>query len=84
MTKTLIEEAKISEEEDTEIETEKDHTSLIAPIKEYHQRFDISIKTFENDLAELTKIKDRVRADATNLNQMASKDRKSTRLNSSH
>lgn len=67
MTTPITEEQSSTDEE---VETEKDHTSLIAPIKEYHQRLDISLKTYEHDLAELIKIKARLQADANNLSTL--------------
>ena len=60
MSKTITEEAE-------EIETEKDNTSLISPIIEYHEKLLAAVLTYEDDPIEISKILVRLKADALNL-----------------
>lgn len=63
----------IQEEDQTETETEKDHTTLLPYIEGYHKSLFIAVKTYQDDLDELTKIQARVNADAINLSALRTK-----------
>lgn len=59
------------EQRDEEVETEKDHTSLLEPLKEYYRRALIALKTYEDDPVEYTKIRDHIKTAALNLTNFA-------------